>query len=81
MLGPNPESVLPDQILFSRKLMFETAILPCRALHGAPMGPRLKNRNPMGPHGAPLEKLQISLFKPNSQRQDAYHLKASLFLH
>jgi hypothetical protein len=38
-----------------------------RALHGAPMGPRLKNRKPMGPHGAPLGKLQISLFKLNSQ--------------
>jgi hypothetical protein len=39
----------------------------CRALHGAPMGPRLKNWKPMGPHGAPLGKLQISLFKLNSQ--------------
>jgi hypothetical protein len=27
MLSPNPESVFPDQILFSRKLMFETAII------------------------------------------------------
>jgi hypothetical protein len=32
-------------------------------------------------HGAQLGKLKISLFKPNSQRQDAYRLKASLFLH
>jgi hypothetical protein len=30
----------------------------------------------MGSHGYPLGKLQISLQKPNAQRQDAYRLKA-----
>jgi hypothetical protein len=44
---------------------------------GRPWGPIEKSKS----HGAPLGKLQISLFKPNSQRQGAYRLKASLFLH
>jgi hypothetical protein len=32
MLSPNRESVFPDQILFFRKLMFETAIIPCNSI-------------------------------------------------
>jgi hypothetical protein len=52
-----------------------------RALHGSPMGDPFKNGKPMGTHGYPLVILQISLLKPNAQRQDTYRLKACLFLH
>jgi hypothetical protein len=38
-----------------------------RALHGSPMGDPFKNGRPMGTHGYPLGKLQISLLKQNTQ--------------
>jgi hypothetical protein len=61
--------------------VWEILLLGARALHGSPMGDPFKNRKPMGSNGYPLGKLQISLLKPNTQRQDAYHLKAHPFLH
>jgi hypothetical protein len=54
-----------------------TVLIASELCMGRPWGPIEKSES----HGESHEKLQISLFKPNSQRQDAYHLKASLFLH
>jgi hypothetical protein len=50
-----------------------------RALHGSPMGDPFKNGKPMGTHGYPLGILQISVLKPNAQRQEVYRRKLVYF--